>query len=118
MSSPGRAYALVVGYLAAAVTACGSEVPSSTPVEKPSISLVGSGHVFAREAGLTLTVGGSGFAPGAKLLLAGEVLETEFLSSQSLWAPIPDGATAVAAAGSVAVEVRNPDGETANPKSL
>jgi hypothetical protein len=118
MSTPGRAHALVVGFLAVAISACGPESPPPTPGEPLSISRVGSGRVFAREAGLTLTVEGSGFVPGAKLLLAGSVLDTEFLSSQSLWARIPDGATAVAAAGSVAVEVRNPDGETASPKSL
>jgi hypothetical protein len=66
--------------------------------------------VTAGNAGFVLTVNGSNFLPGARILWNGTPLATVFGSSTQLTAPVP--ASLLTAPGAVFVNVSNPDGRT------
>src|SRR5258708_39215738 len=59
-----------------------------------------------------MTIAGAGFLQGATVMWNGKPLATNFQSAQSLTASVP--AALVAAAGTAAISVANPDGISSN----
>lgn len=88
----------------------------------PNILTLLPSSIYAGAAqGFTVRVDGTGFAasspgPGSILLIAGTARTTTCVSAQECTAPV--GATDVALAGSVSVQLQNPNGATSNAVSL
>jgi hypothetical protein len=76
----------------------------------PSLTAITPNSATAGGAAFTLTADGSNFGSGATVLWNGAARATTFVSATRLTASIP--ASDIAAAGSAAVSVRNPDGQT------
>lgn len=96
--------------------ASGVTAATSAPfnvVSPPAAASLTPDHATAGAAGLELAVNGTGFAPGATVLWNGSPRPTLYSSATQLTAAIP--AADLAAAGTAAVAVANPDGGTSNP---
>jgi outer membrane protein assembly factor BamB len=76
----------------------------------PGIVSLSPGSATVGEPGLTLTVTGTGFGPGAIVRFDGVDLPTTFVSGRELRAPL--SAAALASARSVSVTVTNVDGQS------
>src|SRR5712691_1374151 len=95
--------------------------PTSISTGANILSLHPSSVYAGAAQGFTLRVEGSGFAatspgPGSTLLIAGTARTTNCTSALSCTAPVT--AADAAAAGSVSVQIQNPDGKTSNVVSL
>jgi hypothetical protein len=80
--------------------------PAPQPGVVPTISELSPDNVSAGAPGLTLTVNGSSFSSKAVVEWNGAAQTTTFVTAKQLVTTIP--ASAVAAAGTVAVSVTNP----------
>ena len=89
---------------------------TSSGAVPPAVSTLTPNTTAAGSPAFTLTIDGSGFVSGAAVLWNGAPRTTTFASATRVTAAIP--ATDVAAAGSAAVTVRNPDGQTSNALSF
>src|SRR6266567_5080907 len=110
------------------VVAISSEDPAQSSAANvtiaggPNVLTLHPSSVYAGAAqGFTLRVDGSGFVtsspgPGSTLLIAVTAGTTTCVSAQECSAPVT--ATDVAFAGSVSVQIQNPDGATSNAVSL
>jgi len=78
----------------------------------PSISGLSPSNATAGDAGFTLTVNGSDFESGATVTFNGSALSTTVVSSTELQASVP--ASAIAAAGDMAVTASNPGSAASN----
>lgn len=74
----------------------------------PSITTLSPNSQIAGAGTFTLTVNGSGFAPGAVIQWNGTALTTTFVSSTQLTASVPGGD--ISAAGATSITVENADG--------
>ena len=82
----------------------------------PTIASLSPAGVVVGAAAFTLTVSGANFVSGAQIVFGGTALNTTFVSSTSLTAPV--STAQVAAAGSSAVTVVNPGGIASAPASF
>jgi hypothetical protein len=78
----------------------------------PTVTALAPPSATAGGPAFTLTVDGTGFLSGATVLWTGAPRPTTFVGSTRVSASI--SASDIAAAGSVPVTVRNPDGQTSN----
>jgi hypothetical protein len=82
----------------------------------PTLSTLTPNSATAGDPAFTLTADGSNFVSGATVLWNGAARTTTFVSATRLTASIP--ASDIAAAGSVPVTVRNPDGQTSGAQTF
>ena len=91
----------------------GSQADAQT---QPVISGLNPATVSVGDPGFTLTVSGSNFVAGARVLWNGASLTTTFLGANQLSATVPGGL--LTAPGSVFVYVTNPDGRSSAPSTF
>jgi hypothetical protein len=85
-------------------------VPTPTPTPPPpwTLAVLTPQSVFARTSGFTLQAAGDKFAPGARVYVGGQELQTQYKSAQQLTAVVP--ASLLTSPGARPVQVRTPDG--------
>jgi hypothetical protein len=113
LTAGARYYFRVIAYTTSGQTSAPSSevnylVPSSTGAAPPTIASVAptSGPLAG---GTQITIAGTNFVSGARVLVGGRSATTTFVSSTQLRASTPTGAAAAA----VAVQVTNPNGQSA-----
>jgi hypothetical protein len=89
---------------------------SAGPAPAPTIATLTPSSATAGGPAFTLTADGSNFVSGATILWNGSARTTTFVSATRVTASIP--APDIAAAGSVSVSVRNPDGQASSPQTF
>src|SRR5204862_8143989 len=82
----------------------------------PALASLTPNSATAGGPAFTLTANGTNFVTGATVLWNGAARTTTFVSSTRVTASIP--ASDIAAAGSVPVSVRNPDGQTSGSQTF
>ena len=87
-----------------------------TPPPGPTLTTLTPNTATAGGAAFTLTADGTNFVSGATVLWNGTTRTTTFVSATRVTASIP--ASDIAVAGSAAVSVRNPDGQTSGTQTF
>ena len=104
--------------VASTVPACRKELhrllasPPELSKIVPTQTFVGVSFSVQPNGKSAISVHGSGFNPGAKILFGDTVLRTTFGNSGWMTALVPD--TLISQEGTVDIAVRNPDGKTSN----
>ena len=88
----------------------------STAAPAPALTTLTPSSATAGGPAFTLTADGTSFVSGATVLWNGAPRTTTFVSATRVTASIP--ASDIAAAGSVPVTVRNPDGQTSGARTF